>query len=85
MFAGIKGGNRHFGVKGIGCGDRDRIDFRIGKQIAPVACRAGETELGGFLRRKLGIDLCQCDQSWTLHIAENAGDVVPRQSVALAM
>ena len=84
MLAGLKRGNRHFRVEGVGRGDGDDIYLGIGKQVAPVACRAGKTELCGFLRGKLRVDFRQRHEAGAFHIAEDARDVVPRQRVAFA-
>ncbi|MOA34324.1 hypothetical protein D3C78_1556920 [compost metagenome] len=84
MLAGLKGGNRHVRVERIRRGDRDDVDLGIGKQIAPVACRAGKTELVGFLCGKLGIDFRERHEAGAFHIAEDAGDIVPRERVAFA-
>ncbi|MNE45182.1 hypothetical protein D3C80_1394550 [compost metagenome] len=84
MLAGLKGGNGHFRVEGIRRGDRDDVDLGIGQQIAPVAGRAGKTELGRLFCCQFGIDFRQRHEARALHIAEDAGDIVPRERVAFA-
>ena len=84
MFARLERGNGHFGVEGVGRGDGNDVDIRVGYQLTPVAGRFLEPQRRGLFCRQVGIGSGEVDEARAFDVSEDRRDGVPGQCMALA-
>ena len=84
VLAGGKCRGRHLQVELVGRGDRNDVDLRVGDDLAPIARRLLETELGGLGLRQLVVHLAEMGEADIGNIAEHRPHRIPGERMALA-